>query len=162
MDDGFYDYATVVLVFLGIAAAVVFLFFLGGCGDSSGSTTVGSNTDGKSQVAFAEKSVDHRFVLETESSGGFSYRGTSDTIEDENNPTLTVEKGDTVVITLVNDDGMPHDLALPEFGMSTDSLYSEGSRESFLFRADSKGEFPYYCTVGSHRQVGMEGTLVVE
>lgn len=162
MDDRFYDFATVILAVLGLAAAVVFLLFLGGCGNPSGRESGENGSVETRESAYADRSVDRRIVLETASTGGFSYQGASTDIENAKNPTITVRKGDTVVITLVNGDGMPHDLVLSGYDQSTGSLYSQGSQGSFIFQADRTGEFPYYCSVGSHRRVGMEGTVVVE
>jgi len=73
--------------------------------------------------------------------------------------TLTVNKGDTVKITFVNSTGF-HDLVIDEFGVST-SRINGGQSASITFVADKSGVFEYYCSVGTHRQMGMKGTLTV-
>lgn len=73
--------------------------------------------------------------------------------------TLTVKKGDTVKITFVNEGGF-HDLKLDEFNVATRQL-NGGSQETVTFVADKAGSFEYYCSVGTHRQMGMKGTLTV-
>lgn len=74
--------------------------------------------------------------------------------------TLRVKKGDTVTITLTSTDGF-HDWVVDEFGAETSKI-RDGETTSVTFVADQTGEFEYYCSVGSHRQMGMVGTLIVE
>ena len=73
--------------------------------------------------------------------------------------TLSVKKGDTVKITLVNDDGF-HDLRIDEFNVATPRI-SGGAKASVTFTATKTGTFEYYCSVGDHRAMGMKGTLTV-
>lgn len=74
--------------------------------------------------------------------------------------TLSVNKGDTVKINFVNSGGM-HDWRLDEFNAKTPVLQS-GQSASITFVADKSGTFEYYCSVGTHRQMGMVGTLTVK
>ena len=74
--------------------------------------------------------------------------------------TMTVKKGDRVRITLANGDGF-HDLVIDEFGVATKKI-NTGMTEVVEFTADKTGSFEYYCSVGSHRMMGMKGTLVVQ
>ncbi len=74
--------------------------------------------------------------------------------------TINVKKGDTVRIVFNNKAGF-HDWVLDEFNAKTKQI-SAGTTETIEFVADKAGEFEYYCSVGSHRQMGMVGTLVVE
>lgn len=73
--------------------------------------------------------------------------------------TLSVKKGDTVKITFVNAEGF-HDLKIDEFNVATSKL-AAGKSETVTFVADKEGAFEYYCSVGTHRQMGMVGTLTV-
>jgi nitrite reductase (NO-forming) len=75
---------------------------------------------------------------------------------------IQAEVGDTVVITLVNDpnNAASHDLKIDAFGIMTD-LIAPGEQDSITFTVDKAGTFAYYCTVPGHRQLGMEGSLVV-
>ncbi len=75
--------------------------------------------------------------------------------------TLTVKKGDTVKITLTNSGKMPHDWVVDEFNAKT-KIVKNGETDSITFVADTAGTFEYYCSVGSHRKMGMVGKLVVE
>ena len=73
---------------------------------------------------------------------------------------ISVNKGDTVRILFKNMDGI-HDLVIDEFNVKTKQI-SSGQEETIEFVADKVGTFEYYCSVGSHRQMGMIGTLEVK
>ena len=73
---------------------------------------------------------------------------------------MAVNKGDTVRITLINSGGF-HDLKIDEFGVATKQLQN-GQSDTVTFVADKAGSFEYYCSVGSHRAMGMKGTLTVK
>ena len=73
---------------------------------------------------------------------------------------LKVKKGDTVVLTFKNAEGF-HDLKIDEFDVATNKI-GEGEEEEVEFVADKAGTFEYYCSVGSHRKMGMVGKLIVE
>ena len=73
---------------------------------------------------------------------------------------ITVKKGDTVNITFKNAGGF-HDFVLDEFNVKTSVIKSDATA-TVSFVADKAGTFQYYCSVGNHRAMGMEGTLTVE
>lgn len=73
---------------------------------------------------------------------------------------IRVKKGDTVRINFTSKDGF-HNLVIDEFNAATDDVQTGGST-SVEFVADKAGSFEYYCSIGSHRQLGMKGTLIVE
>ncbi len=72
--------------------------------------------------------------------------------------TLSVKKGDTVKITFVNTGGF-HDFVIDEFKVATPQIKDGQAVVEFV--ADKSGSFEYYCSVGTHRQMGMKGTLTV-
>lgn len=75
-------------------------------------------------------------------------------------PELRVKEGDTVRIEFTSTGGL-HDWTIDEFGAATQRVNTGGS--TFVeFVADKKGTFEYYCSVGSHRQLGMRANLIVE
>ena len=74
--------------------------------------------------------------------------------------TITVNKGDKVKITLKNTGGF-HDFKIDEYGVATPRI-NGGSEASIQFIAERAGTFEYYCSVGTHRQMGMKGTLIVK
>lgn len=87
----------------------------------------------------------------------FTINGTN---FDFDSKTITVKKGDKVKITFNSTQGF-HDFKIDEYGLATKQMQSPGT-EVIEFVADKAGSFEYYCSVGSHRQMGMVGTLIVE
>lgn len=72
---------------------------------------------------------------------------------------IEAKRGDTVRITLTNTQGM-HDLVVEGYEVGTEVL-SAGESETIEFVVDEEGTFEYYCSVGTHREIGMVGTLTV-
>lgn len=73
---------------------------------------------------------------------------------------ISVKKGDTVRVVFKNLEGM-HDFVIDEFKAKTKQI-KENESETIEFVADKTGSFEYYCSVGTHRAMGMKGTLIVE
>ena len=73
---------------------------------------------------------------------------------------IKVKRGDTVKIIFQNQSGT-HNWQVDEFKAAT-KILKAGETDTIEFVADQKGTFEYYCVVGEHRQMGMEGKLVVE
>ena len=73
---------------------------------------------------------------------------------------IKVEKGDKVKIVLTSADGF-HDWVIDGFNAAT-SRVNTGQTAETEFVADQAGTFEYYCSVGTHRQIGMVGKLIVE
>ncbi len=101
------------------------------------------------------------YTLVTSSDAGLAFVGRGGEIDGVVNPTLTANPGDTVSITLINGDGIEHDLAIDEFGVSTGKLTQVDQQATITFAVEQEGEYVYYCTVPGHRQAGMWGTLRV-
>lgn len=93
--------------------------------------------------------------------GALVYVGVGGAIEGQINPTLTAEPGQTVMITLVNGDGVIHDLVIDEFHATSAEISQPGDLTSITFTAGEAGEYAYYCSIPGHRQAGMFGTLRV-
>jgi len=75
------------------------------------------------------------------------------------NPDLVVNEGDVVRIEFTSTSGF-HDFVIDEMGEATERVDS-GETSSIEFVANKKGEFEYYCSVGSHREKGMKGKFIV-
>jgi nitrite reductase (NO-forming) len=73
---------------------------------------------------------------------------------------IKAKLGDVVSLKFKNDEGF-HNLIIDEFKVATQNIKS-GAEETITFTASKKGSFEYYCSVGTHRQMGMKGTLIVE
>ena len=87
---------------------------------------------------------------------GRDFRFEMDGIE---SPDLHVTVGDRVRIEFTSIQGF-HDWVVDEFGAATEQVTSGGTT-IVEFIADKPGTFEYYCSVGSHRQNGMVGNLIV-
>lgn len=76
------------------------------------------------------------------------------------NPTLRLQPGETVRLTLINRDrGMRHDLAVDELGVGTAVLPGDGSSATIRLRAPQRrGAYDYLCRL--HVQT-MRGRLEV-
>ena len=102
------------------------------------------------------------FTLQTAMMDGkMVYVGSGGTIDGIINPDLVIGEGDIFQIVLVNGDGMPHDLAVPDISVQMAIVSGKGQSVTATANAFTMGEYPYYCTVAGHRQAGMEGKLIV-
>ncbi len=73
--------------------------------------------------------------------------------------TITVNKGDTVRLTVTSED-VAHGLAIAEFGVS--ETVAKGETKTFEFVADKAGRFSFFCNVFCGSGHGeMKGVLVV-
>jgi len=72
---------------------------------------------------------------------------------------ISVKQGDSVKIILESREGL-HDLKIDELNIATRKIEA-GEFDAIQFVADKIGRFEYYCGIGSHRQLGMKGTLIV-
>lgn len=73
---------------------------------------------------------------------------------------IRVKKGDTVKINFESTDGF-HDWSLDGYNVKTEQV-SPGTPTSAEFVADKAGAFEFFCSVGSHRSMGMTGKFIVE
>jgi len=89
------------------------------------------------------------------------FVGVGGAIDKQVNPVLQVQPGDVVEITLVNGDGVMHDLAIDELQVASGSVDLQGQIKTVTFQVNQEGEFIYYCSVPGHRQAGMFGKLIV-
>lgn len=73
---------------------------------------------------------------------------------------IKVNKGDRVTVVFDDVDGF-HDFVIDELNVKSKRIQTNG-QDTVTFTADKAGSFEYYCSVGTHRQVGMKGTLIVQ
>jgi plastocyanin len=73
--------------------------------------------------------------------------------------TVEVNRGDLLIMTLVNIEG-EHNLYIDGYDLRT-TISFEGATEVIEFRATEAGEFEMWCEVRDHRSKGMVGTLIV-
>lgn len=75
---------------------------------------------------------------------------------------LTFAPGSTVTLDLNNVEGF-HDFVIDEFDVKTDTIAAgETERVTFTIPDNASGEYTFYCSIGNHREQGMEGTIVVQ
>jgi nitrite reductase (NO-forming) len=106
----------------------------------------------------AEYTPTVRFQIRTQ---GISFAGMGGDIEGVVNPTLRVSEGAIVQISLVNADGIEHDIVFPDFNAATDRVFRKGASSVTVFRADKAGEFTYFCSLPGHQAAGMAGKIIV-
>lgn len=113
-------------------------------------------------VQVVAQEVDVAYTLITGGDyGGLVFVGVGGEIDGVVNPTLTADPGDTVSITVINGDGILHDLMIDEFSVSTGPLEQRDQQAAVTFMVMDAGEYVYYCSIPGHRQAGMWGTLRV-
>ncbi len=92
--------------------------------------------------------------------------------------TIVLQRGEEVRIVLDNDGAILHNLRID--GLEAELIESRstgplsggdgqlfvgaerGQQGTLIFVPQQSGEFTYYCTLEQHRQLGMEGTVIVE
>ena len=142
---------------------VLSVFLVSACAQQNPEDLVGQGTPVSQQVPAGDKDVDEMVVVpETapKSEPGvkeFKITAKQFSFEPE---TIEVNKGDKVVIIFKNSQGF-HDLVIDEYKVATKQIRT-GEQETISFIADKAGTFEYYCSVGTHRAMGMLGTLIVE
>jgi nitrite reductase (NO-forming) len=79
----------------------------------------------------------------------------------EANPTLKATVGDTLEITISSGEGAQHDIVFPDLKVASAKFDHSTGATKVRFKVTRAGTFEYYCTIAGHRQIGMEGKLVV-
>jgi plastocyanin len=74
---------------------------------------------------------------------------------------IEVTRGEEVKLVYKNTGKLPHDLVLTELGVKT-NVIAGGKEDTVTFTPEKSGTFTFYCSVGNHRQLGMEGTATVK
>lgn len=132
-----------------VAAILSFGLFLTACSDDVAST--GANGDEAEQ-----DHDDHGETPVAEGARRIDVNATSFAYDPDE---ITVDTGEDVAIVLTSDD-LLHDFVIDELDVHVAADRDETAEGGL--RADTAGEYTYYCTVAGHREAGMEGTLVVE
>jgi plastocyanin len=130
----------------------------------TGCTTQDANASQGNNQGWEAAAEASDFTLETALvDGRMAFVGRGGTIDGLVNPDLEAEAGDDLLITLINRDGMSHDLSIPDLGVKSSLVTGQDSFASVNLTPDKdqEGIFVYYCTVPGHRQAGMEGRLIV-
>lgn len=73
---------------------------------------------------------------------------------------INAKRGERIRIIFKNTAGF-HDFKVDEYGIATKQAKAP-YQEILEFTANKVGTFEYYCSVGTHREMGMKGTFNVE
>ena len=72
---------------------------------------------------------------------------------------ITVQAGDTVALRLENPHALPHSFDVDALNVHVPA--EADTANLILFTPTQPGRYTYYCSVPGHRELGMEGTLIV-
>jgi heme/copper-type cytochrome/quinol oxidase subunit 2 len=75
-------------------------------------------------------------------------------------PKLTAKVGETVALRFENTHVAPHSFDIDELNVHVPA--GPGTQNLILFKPTTPGTYTFYCAVPGHRELGMEGTLVVQ
>ncbi len=135
---------------------------LAACSPAAESPALPASPPPATQANTAAPAADVEYTLRTGGPAGeLAFVGVGGDIDGQVNPTLAAQPGQTVQITLINADGIQHDLTIDELSVQTDQVGLSGQLDEVVFTVDQEGEFVYYCSIPGHRQAGMWGTLLV-
>lgn len=95
------------------------------------------------------------------STGKMTFTGAGGSIDGVVDPDLKANPGDIVEITLLDGDGVTHDLTVPDLGVKSLQVKGKDATAKIKFKAEKPGTYAYYCTLPGHRQAGMEGKIIV-
>ncbi|OGJ22065.1 MAG: hypothetical protein A2804_01535 [Candidatus Pacebacteria bacterium RIFCSPHIGHO2_01_FULL_46_10] len=73
---------------------------------------------------------------------------------------IRVKKGEKLTIRFVNSEGT-HNIVFEDLNAQSDVI-GAGKNQDVSVPTDTAGTFAYFCSVGNHRKMGMEGKLIVE
>jgi plastocyanin len=135
-----------VLVALGVGLA------LAGCGDDDEDDAASTPPPPPAQTeTAAESSGDaQKLRLSADAGGALKFDKSS----------LTADAG-TVEIEMDNPAQIPHNVAVEGNGVEEQGPVVEQGGTSMVTVDLDAGTYEFYCSVGNHREAGMEGTLTV-
>jgi plastocyanin len=126
------------LMFLSLIVLTLGLAACGGGDEEGGNTTATTGGGGGG-------------TLQIMTSEGISYDETS----------LDASAGE-VTIDYTNNSGLPHNVTVEGPGVEDEATDTITEGDTSVTVDLQAGEYTFYCSVDSHREQGMEGTLVVE
>jgi len=74
---------------------------------------------------------------------------------------IAVKKGEKVLLTFKNTGKLAHNLTIDSLGVTTRTIPG-GQSDSVEFTAGESGTFSFFCSIGNHKSMGMEGEMKVE
>ena len=117
----------------------------------------GYNTSQVSTTAVATPTLSVSAGISTGVVKNFAVTGTEFAFVPE---TLSVNKGDTMSVTFTNTGKYPHNFVIKDLNVEGKTI-QPGESDIVTFIADKAGTFTYICSVPTHKDKGMTGTLTV-
>ncbi|MBI2634054.1 cupredoxin domain-containing protein [Candidatus Peregrinibacteria bacterium] len=74
---------------------------------------------------------------------------------------IDIAPGEKVKITFRNDGNFPHNIAIKELGIAS-PVIGGGETATLEFTASDAGTLTMYCSVASHEEAGMVGTVTIQ
>lgn len=74
---------------------------------------------------------------------------------------LNLKKNERIRIKLTNDGGMTHNLVVDGMDVSTKNI-GPGESDTVEFTPLESGTFAFFCSIGGHRGLGLEGKIIVQ
>lgn len=141
------------IIGIGVLAGAAIIAYLA-IGQMSGEKTAVSQPQQKQQPVIQQEaspgsSLQSEMVINVT---GSEYKYTPTAID--------LVAGKPVKVVFKNGGKLPHDLMISDLGIKT-SVIAGGKEETISFTPEKSGTFTFYCSVGNHRQLGMEGKLKV-
>jgi uncharacterized cupredoxin-like copper-binding protein len=138
-----------------LALAALIALGAAGCGgggnNNSSSTSNTTTTTPASTTPAAGASGGKTLNLEADPNGALSF-----------NKTSLAAKAGTVKIVMKNPSSLQHDVAITGNGVDEKGATVSNGGTSTVSADLKPGKYTFYCSVDSHRQAGMEGTLTVK
>ena len=138
----------------GLALAALIALGAAGCGgggNNNSSSTSNTTTTPASTTPAAGASGGKTLNLEADPNGALSF----------NKKSLAAKAG-TVKIVMKNPSSLQHDVAITGNGVDEKGPTVSSGGTSTVSADLKPGKYTFYCSVDSHRQAGMEGTLTVK
>ena len=78
-----------------------------------------------------------------------------------NPASITIAKGEKIRLTFTNVGSQFHNLVINGLNAKTKAI-AAGKSDTIEFTASESGSFSFFCGIGNHQSLGMEGELKVE
>ena len=78
-----------------------------------------------------------------------------------NPASISVKAGEKIRLTFVNSGNTLHNLLIDELDIKT-SMVAPGKSDTVEFMVEGDSTLTFYCGVGNHRDLGMEGEIKLE
>lgn len=91
----------------------------------------------------------------------YYFMGVGGTIDMVKNPALNVSVGDQVTVFVTDEVADTHNFHVDGYNVQSSDVATPGASSSVSFLASQQGTFAYYCAIPGHREMGMQGSVVV-